>query len=140
VTDGLTCTLCSTVGGDLLWSDERCRIVQVDDGDLPGFCRVVWNDHVAEMTDLEPAERNHLISVVCRLETAIRQVTQADKINLASLGNVVPHLHWHVIPRWRDDPFFPNPVWGKKVREGRSRQISQPDLLKGIAKAFSDVR
>jgi len=41
-----------------------------------------------------------------------------DKINLASLGNQVPHLHWHVIPRFKDDPHWPFAIWGRQVREG----------------------
>jgi diadenosine tetraphosphate (Ap4A) HIT family hydrolase len=138
--DAAPCALCSNVGGELLWSDSRCRIVQVVDVDFPGYCRVIWNAHVAEMTDLEAAERIHLMSIVCILESAIREITHADKINLASFGNVVPHLHWHVIPRWRDDAFFPNPVWGERLRDGRSRQFDQSTLRRFISKAISDVR
>jgi diadenosine tetraphosphate (Ap4A) HIT family hydrolase len=41
---------------------------------------------------------------------------QPDKINLASLGNMVPHLHWHVVPRWRDDSHFPAPIWAAAKR------------------------
>ena len=50
--------------------------------------------------------------VVCAVERAQREALAPDKVNLASLGNVVAHLHWHVIPRWRDDRHFPQPVWG----------------------------
>jgi diadenosine tetraphosphate (Ap4A) HIT family hydrolase len=54
--------------------------------------------------------------VVFAAEAALREVMAPDKINLASLGNVVPHLHWHVIPRFADDPHFPNPVWSARQR------------------------
>jgi diadenosine tetraphosphate (Ap4A) HIT family hydrolase len=50
-----------------------------------------------------------------------------DKINLASLGNVVPHLHWHVIPRFADDAHFPSPVWAQAQRP--SSQVDQRALL-----------
>jgi hypothetical protein len=43
-------------------------------------------------------------------------VLGAEKVNLASLGNQVPHLHWHVIPRFKDDPHFPFAIWGRKMR------------------------
>ena len=114
------CQLCRDAGDEVLWQDELCRLVLVADPDYPGFCRVVWKRHVAEMTDLDAAERRHLMSVVFAAETALRATARPDKVNLASLGNVVPHLHWHVIPRWRDDRHFPNPIWGKAVRESKS--------------------
>jgi diadenosine tetraphosphate (Ap4A) HIT family hydrolase len=110
------CELCDGVGGELLWQDELCRVVLVNDADYPGFCRVILNRHVAEMTDLAAAERTHFMQVVFAAEAAVRELLKPDKVNLATLGNVVPHLHWHVIPRFRDDRHFPNPIWGEPRR------------------------
>ena len=109
----MACELCDTLGGELLWQDEVCRVVRVNDPDYPGFCRVIWKRHVQEMTDLAADERRHLMAVTFAVERALRQVLSPDKINLASLGNVTPHLHWHVIPRFMDDRHFPNPIWGQ---------------------------
>lgn len=95
----------------MLWQDALCRAILVGDADYPGFCRVILNRHVKEMTDLEPAEQARLMTVVFAVEAALREILAPDKINLASLGNVVPHLHWHVIPRFRNDRHFPDPVW-----------------------------
>lgn len=120
------CDLCDGMGGDVLWQDELCRVVLVDDADYPGFCRVILQRHVAEMTDLAAAERERLMRVVFATEAAVRQLLKPDKVNLASLGNVVPHLHWHVIPRFRDDRHFPNPIWGEPRRE--PSPVSPPDL------------
>lgn len=123
------CQLCREAGGETLWQDERCRLVLVADADYPGFCRVVWKRHVAEMTDLDAAERRHLMSVVFAAESALRAAARPHKVNLASLGNVVPHLHWHVIPRWRDDRHFPNPIWGADVREAGPRPAVEGAVL-----------
>ncbi|HTZ00293.1 MAG TPA: HIT domain-containing protein, partial [Rhodocyclaceae bacterium] len=98
------CELCESSGGEVVWQDALCRVVAVGGPEgkaFPGFCRVVWRRHVAEMTDLPPSERRHLMNVVFAVEAALRALCGADKINLASLGNAVPHLHWHVIPRRR---------------------------------------
>lgn len=114
----MTCELCTDVGGELLWQDKVCRVVRVNDPDYPGFCRVIWKQHVQEMTDLIVDERLHLMAVTFAVEQAVRQVLSPHKINLASLGNVTPHLHWHVIPRFMDDRHFPNPVWGQTQRDG----------------------
>ena len=115
------CELCSQTGGEVLWRDAACRVVLVADPDYAGYCRVIWAAHVREMTDLAGAERQHCMRVVCAVEQALRTVLNPHKINLASFGNMAPHLHWHVIPRFEDDPHFPNSVWGERQRPGRPR-------------------
>ncbi|MDE3009955.1 MAG: HIT family protein [Pseudomonadota bacterium] len=105
------CELCAGDGGEPLHADATLRVVAVDDALHPGFCRVIWQQHVREMTDLDPSARAHLMQVVFATEQAMREVLAPAKINLASLGNLTPHLHWHVIARFRDDPHFPAPVW-----------------------------
>ncbi|HZV55417.1 MAG TPA: HIT family protein [Rhodocyclaceae bacterium] len=93
-----------------------CRVVRVEgpEGDaFPGYCRVVWRAHVGEMTELDAGSRRHLMNVVFAVETALRTLQAPDKVNLAALGNMVPHLHWHIIPRWRDDSHFPAAIWAE---------------------------
>ena len=114
--DPAACELCRDDGGEVLFRHAKLRIVLVDDVHYPGFCRVVWQDHVPELTDLAPAERSLLMTVVCKVEQAMRHAMAPYKINLASLGNMTPHLHWHVIPRFEDDAHFPQPVWGRQQR------------------------
>ena len=107
----MDCELCHGTGGALLWQNDLCRVVAVDEPGLPGFLRVVLQNHVREMTDLAESDRFRLMAVVFKVEAHVRQWLEPDKMNLASLGNLTPHLHWHVIPRWRDDRHFPAPVW-----------------------------
>jgi len=110
------CALCDTDGGEVIARNDRLRVVLVDDVRYPGFCRVIWNAHAAELTDLLPGDRSRLMMAVCQVETVLRQVMVPHKINLAALGNLVPHLHWHVIPRFIDDAHFPAPVWADAQR------------------------
>jgi diadenosine tetraphosphate (Ap4A) HIT family hydrolase len=97
------------------------RVVLVHEADYPGFCRVIMNAHVKEMSDLTPTQRARVMAVVFETESQLREALRPDKINLASLGNLTPHLHWHVIPRWRDDPHFPGSIWGPRLREPPAR-------------------
>jgi diadenosine tetraphosphate (Ap4A) HIT family hydrolase len=127
------CELCENVGGELLWQDALCRVVLVEDHDYPGFCRVIWTKHVKEMSDLQAAEQRHLMDVVFAVESAVRQEMQPDKINLASLGNLTPHLHWHVIPRWIGDRHFPNPIWGEVRRD------AQPTAPEKLAESLGTI-
>ena len=115
---GQDCELCTQAGGDLIWRDDRCRVVLVNDPDYTGFCRVIWNTHVREMTDLDAAGRQHCMRVVLAVEQALRKLLNPHKINLASFGNLTPHVHWHVIARHPEDAHFPQPVWGERQRAG----------------------
>ncbi|WP_370587119.1 HIT family protein [Undibacterium sp. LX40W] len=110
------CELCTVDGGEVIVNTTQLRVVLIDDANYPGFCRVIWNAHAKEMTDLPISDRSSLMQAVCKVEQAVRDVMQPHKINLASLGNMVPHLHWHVIPRYLDDAHFPNPIWANADR------------------------
>ena len=113
------CEFCGSPGGAVLWQNDLCRVVRVDEPDYPGFCRVILKRHATEMTDLAPAERDALMAVVYAVESAVRETMQPDKMNIASLGNMTPHVHWHVVPRFRDDRHFPTPIWAQPRREAR---------------------
>ncbi len=111
------CPLCCDTGGLLIAQSENWRVIRVLDApDFPAFYRLIWQAHVAEFSDLNAAQRADCIEAVNTVEQVLRSALQPTKINLASLGNVVPHLHWHVIARFDWDSHFPNPVWGSPVR------------------------
>ncbi|MCZ4304169.1 HIT family protein [Zoogloeaceae bacterium G21618-S1] len=112
----MDCPLCQPETERVLWRDNRCRVIRVVDAHYQGYCRVIWHAHVAEMTDLTTAERAYLMRITLATEAAVRQVFAPAKINLASLGNMVPHLHWHVIARYTDDAHFPDPIWAAPRR------------------------
>jgi len=124
-----TCELCMQDGGLLIVRGLKLRVIRVLDADYPGFYRVVWNDHVSELSDLSPADRALLMDTVNAVESEVRRHLRPTKVNLASLGNVVPHLHWHVIARYADDKHFPQPIWGTVQRE---RATPSPDVIAAL--------
>jgi diadenosine tetraphosphate (Ap4A) HIT family hydrolase len=123
----MSCELCSQDGGAVLWRDKLCRVVRPAVDGYPGFLRVIVNRHVKEMTDL--AERERLMRVVFACEAALREVYRPEKVNLASLGNVVPHLHWHVIARFVDDAHFPDAIWATAQRTPAPRAPVADEML-----------
>jgi diadenosine tetraphosphate (Ap4A) HIT family hydrolase len=123
------CELCINPGGDVVYRHDKYRVVLIADAHYPGFCRVIWNAHVKEMTDLPDFDRALLMDAVWKVEQAVRDVMRPDKINVASLGNVVPHMHWHVIPRYADDAHFPNPVWAEIKRTPDSSALARRKAL-----------
>lgn len=128
----LKCVLCDEAedaGVHLVARSREWRVVRVlDNPDHLAFWRVIWNDHVAELTDLAPEQRSALMQAVCKVEAVVRRELQPHKINLASLGNVVPHLHWHVVARWQDDPHFPQPIWGTRQRDAEMAHLMRLEV------------
>ncbi|MFC0398254.1 HIT family protein [Paraburkholderia rhizosphaerae] len=121
----MDCIFCREDGGDILWQDDTLRVVLADEPDYPGFCRVIWTQHVAEFSDLADAERDRVMRTVNAVERAMRRILKPVKINLASLGNQVPHVHWHVIPRFSNDAHFPLPIWAPRQRTVSEAMLSQ---------------
>jgi diadenosine tetraphosphate (Ap4A) HIT family hydrolase len=119
-----SCELCRRDPSGIVVVDEWLRIVLVDDPDYPGYARVIWNEHVREMTDLDAAARARLMAAVFAVETAVRTTLDPLKVNVASLGNVTPHLHWHVIPRFADDAHYPAPIWSAARRNADHTAIA----------------
>ena len=117
--DAAPCELCTQAGGEVLWRDDKCRVVLVADPDYAGYCRVIWQAHIKEMTDLADADQLHCMRVVLAVERALRKVMKPHKINLAEFGNLTPHLHWHLIPRDVHDAHFPNSIWVARQRQIR---------------------
>ena len=135
------CELCE-LAVPAVWQNEKLSVILVDDAAYPGFCRVIWREHVREMSDLSREDRLLLNEAVCQVELAVREVMGPLKVNVASLGNVVPHLHWHIIPRYADDAHFPAPVWAQAARQTdeailAARRALLPDLSAAIAKRFN---
>jgi len=124
VTAQPACPLCEADGGLLVFRNEALRIIQADEAGFPAFYRVVWNRHVAEFSDLSIAEREACMNAVVAVEQVLREQLQPTKINLAALGNMVAHLHWHVIARFAWDSHFPAPVWAASQRPTDADQVA----------------
>lgn len=122
-----TCVFCETDGGRVVFSHRLFRVVWADEPLYPGFLRLIWQAHVREFSELSDDDQSICMRMVCRMERFVLEVLKADKANLATLGNVTPHLHWHVIPRFVDDAHFPAPVWGT-VLEGRGMCEKQKQI------------
>jgi diadenosine tetraphosphate (Ap4A) HIT family hydrolase len=136
------CPLCDAAGGHVVFQGARFRLVRADEEGFPAFYRVVWTDHVVEFSDLSPGDRALCMEAVARVERVMREHLAPTKINLAALGNMVPHLHWHVIARFDWDSRFPAPVWAPAQRQGDPARIAavealRPTLEKALTEALA---
>lgn len=134
------CELCEQEGGIPVFRNEALRVIRAQDADHPAFYRVIWNAHVAEWTDLPPPDRSRIMQAVAKVEAVLRESLKPTKVNLASLGNVVPHLHWHVIARFDWDARWPAPVWAPRQREVEAAEarldLPLPELDRRVAEAL----
>lgn len=133
------CPLCASDGGLLIHRDALLRVVRVlDTPEHPAFYRVILNRHVAEFSQLPTAERISLMEAVSTVERLLLSELQPAKVNLASLGNVVPHLHWHVIARFADDAQFPAPIWAppQRTRDATALLARLPALDQALQAAL----
>lgn len=127
------CPLCDSTGGILVATGPRWRVIRAEDAAFPAYYRVVWSEHLAEFSSLSTANRAECMEVVCAVEQTLLRCLRPTKVNLAALGNVVPHLHWHVIARFESDSHFPQPIWG-----AAQRHVEDPESLLAVSLAELD--
>ena len=77
-----------------------------------------YQNAVKELTDCDEATQKRAFEAVLTAEKVMRKFYNPTKINIASFANYVPRVHFHVMARFESDSFFPEPMWGKKQREG----------------------
>jgi diadenosine tetraphosphate (Ap4A) HIT family hydrolase len=117
--------LCDGPGGELVYAGAAFRLIRTDEGGFPAFYRLVWNRHVREFSELAPAERRLCLEALVAVEQVLLAHLRPAKINLASLGNAVPHLHWHVVARFDWDSHFPAPVWAAALRQAPPVEVAR---------------
>ena len=131
------CPLCEAAGGRPVFEGPDFRVIHADEAGFPAFYRVVWSDHVAEFSDLDLESRIRCMEAVATVERVLREHLAPAKINLAALGNMVPHLHWHVIARFEDDSHFPAPVWAEARRpRDAAREATVAALLPALERTL----
>jgi diadenosine tetraphosphate (Ap4A) HIT family hydrolase len=125
-----------------VFAGAKFRVIRAIEAGFPAFYRLVWADHVAEFSDLSAADRRLCMDAVVQVETALRAHLRPAKVNLATLGNVVPHLHWHIVARFDWDSHFPAPVWAEARRQAPPERVAAlesllPALEKELAAALA---
>jgi diadenosine tetraphosphate (Ap4A) HIT family hydrolase len=125
------CFYCHPKGEDVVWQGRQCRVILADEPGFTGWCRVVLQAHIRELSDLDDATRDDIVRVVSIVERTLIADLKPVKMNIAALGTGSPHLHFHVIPRFTDDATFPEPVWlARRHRNVGARQGGLADRLR----------
>ena len=117
-----------------------CRVLLMKDRRFPWLILVPERESVREIHELSAADRAELIEEIARVSEVLKRLFQPDKLNVGALGNVVPHLHVHVVARFTTDPAWPGPVWGSGTAvpyaddqlEALRERLSQGDLWNSV--------
>lgn len=108
----------------VVWQGDDFYVIHAQEAGFPAFYRLIWNTHVTEFSDLTPDERYRCTDALVTVERVLREQLQPTKVNVASLGNQTPHLHWHIIARFDWDSHFPGSVWSAPQQNADARKIS----------------
>lgn len=112
---------CFTVGQFAL-----SQLLMMNDCQYPWFILVPRRADITEIYRLAEADRQMLLAESCLLAEKLEEIYRPDKLNVATIGNLVPQLHMHHVARYRSDKAWPAPIWGKLPAQPYNRQ--QADL------------
>jgi diadenosine tetraphosphate (Ap4A) HIT family hydrolase len=99
-----------------------------------GHCQLIFDArHAARPDQLSGREWTAWCADLFRAQTAIMKTVRADHLNIESLGNVVPHLHWHIVPRYRSDPRWGAPIWLTSLADMPEHALAEEDRQHLIA-------
>ena len=102
---------------------EHSYVILNRDQFFPGYTLLFTKAHVTELFHLDHSVRAGLMEEVSRVAEALFSTFQPDKINYELLGNMVPHIHWHIVPRFSSEALWPRPIWA----ENHTELILTPD-------------
>ncbi len=92
---------------------ELCLVLLLNDSQFPWFILVPQREHIREIYELQSEDQQLLIQESSYFSQQLATIFEADKLNVAAIGNIVPQLHIHHIVRYQTDKAWPAPVWGK---------------------------
>ncbi len=93
-------------------------IVEIERSEVP-WVKVFAKRNVKEFSQCTAQEKLEIWRVIDIVEKSMLSYFKADKVNIASFGNLLPQVHWHVMARFEADSYFPEPMWGKKQRQAQ---------------------
>jgi diadenosine tetraphosphate (Ap4A) HIT family hydrolase len=111
---------------------ELCQLRLYKDGDLDWFVLIPRVAGIIDWIDLDPSDQIQMTKEIDKACQLLKKYTDYDKINVASLGNMVPQMHIHIIARHKNDRAWPNAIWGTK-----SKIAWQPYMHKDWLKRIS---
>lgn len=99
----------------ILYENKNIRI-ETEESEIP-WLKIFTQKAYKEMSEVPGEIKFEIYDLLDTIEKEMLSYYEPTKINIASFGNYVPHVHWHIMARFEEDSYFPEPMWGKKQRE-----------------------
>jgi diadenosine tetraphosphate (Ap4A) HIT family hydrolase len=126
---------CETCGFDLWLPVAKLQVSHLglyNDGRFPGRCILAFEDHEEHLDDLDSPFGLLFMLDIQKAGQAIRKATGCERLNYAILGNTEPHVHAHLIPRYKDDPVITRPIWEHPDKKFKMSDSEVSDLIQKI--------
>ena len=120
-----------------IFQNDLIRI-EIEESEIP-WLKIFAQQPCKEMTDCSKETKQLIWQLLDLIEVEMLDYYQAEKINIASFANYVPQVHWHIMARFKDDSFFPEPMWGTKQREAK---LDLPDMqcfIEGLLRKIENI-
>jgi len=101
--------------------------IEIEEAEIP-WLKIFTQHPYKEMSELDPDTKQQIWLLLDLIEVEMLDYFKPDKINIASFANYLPQVHWHIMARYKNDSYFPEPMWGKKQREA-NLQIPSLDIF-----------
>jgi len=98
-----------------VYENKTIRI-ETEESEIP-WLKIFTQTSYKEMSEVPAEVKFEIYYLLDIIEKEMLSYYHPDKINIASFGNYVPHVHWHIMARFKEDSYFPEPMWGTKQRE-----------------------
>jgi len=109
--------------------------IEIEESEIP-WLKIFTVTPYKEMSEVPKSVRNEIYDVLNTIEIEMLAYYNPKKINIASFGNYMPHVHWHIMARFEEDSYFPEPMWGEKQREANLKLPSFDYFCEHLAKIF----
>jgi len=119
---------------------RHCYVLLNRDQFFAGYTLVFTREHLTELFHLDPATRGAVMEEVNRVAAALDRAFAPAKMNYELLGNMVPHMHWHLVPRFTDDPLWPRPIWSEPHEEKHLAGEAYQERIGKIRRALDLIR
>ena len=119
-----------------IYQTQNIRI-EIEDSEIP-WLKIFAQENCKEMTDCSIETKQEIWSLLDLIEKEMLAYFKPEKINIASFANYVPQVHWHIMARFKEDSYFPEPMWGKKQREGNISYPSMPIFIIQLIKKLKE--
>ena len=121
-----------------IYSDDVI-FIEVHESEIP-WLKIFTKRKIKEFSEANGEERMAIWQALDIIEREMLKHLKPEKINIAQFGNYLPHLHWHIMARFKDDSYYPEPMWGERQREGENHLAGIDTLIDSLKKQLKALR